>query len=57
MGSKILLISSDKLSKSLLAELAFEKQVLALLGSTSDNLAAIKFNQTLAIPGDNHACG
>ena len=40
-----------------LADFAFEKYFAALSGSNSDNLAAITFNHTFAICGDNQAWG
>ena len=40
-----------------MAVFAFEKYLSAFCGSASDNFAAMTFNQTFAIFGDNQACG
>ena len=40
-----------------MAVFAFEKYIPEFCGSASDIFAAITFNQTFAIFGDNQACG
>ena len=46
-----------RLSNFSMAVFAFEKYIPAFCGSTSDIFAAMTFNHTFAIFGDNHACG